>query len=191
MHFIHTTGNEAKITGKPGIIIKHACTASEFNQVHKLNYKTFVEEIPQHEENTKGELVDKFHHKNEYIIALENDVLVGMVCYNCHRPFSLEQKLPDLDNYLPPYTNLVEVRLLSVVPQKRHTGLVYYLLKYLSKELLSRDIDTGIISGTTRQLKLYKSIGFVPFGPLVGKPGALYQPMYITINQLRNDFRIN
>lgn len=191
MHSLHITGNEAHIIGKPGLIIKHADTASEFEQVHKLNYKTFVEEIPQHERNSRGELVDKFHNKNEYIIALENDLLVGMVCYNCERPFSLDQKLPDLDKYLPSYTKLVEVRLLSVTPGKRNTGLVYYLLKYLSKELLSRGIDTGIISGTTRQLKLYKSIGFIPFGPLVGKPGALYQPMYITINQLRNDFRNN
>ena len=33
----------------------------EFEAVHRLNYKTFVEEIPQHGQNTDQRLVDKFH----------------------------------------------------------------------------------------------------------------------------------
>ena len=40
--------------------------------------------------------------------------------------------------------------------------------------------DLALISGTTRQLKLYRHLGFEPFGPLVGTPGAMFQPMYLT-----------
>ena len=39
----------------------------------------------------------------------------------------------------------------------------------------------AIISGTTRQQKLYRHLGFVPFGPLVGKGEAMFQPMYLTL----------
>ncbi len=39
--------------------------------------------------------------------------------------------------------------------------------------------DTGVISGTTRQLRLYEHLGFRAFGPLVGSEGAWYQPMQI------------
>jgi hypothetical protein len=36
---------------------------------------------------------------------LEEDELVGMVCYNAQRPFSLDKKMADLDSYLPPTIN--------------------------------------------------------------------------------------
>jgi aspartate aminotransferase-like enzyme len=38
-----------------------------------------------------------------------------------------------------------------------------------------------VISGTTRQLKLYRHLGFTPFGSLVGTTAAPYQPMYLTL----------
>ena len=43
--------------------------------------------------------------------------------------------------------------------------------------------DLAIISGTTRQEKLYKHLGFIPFGPLVGSDEARFQPMYIPVER--------
>lgn len=171
------------------MIIKHADQEMEFHQIHQLNYKTFVEEIPQHTTNEDKALVDKFHFKNEYIIALKDEKLIGMVCYNKARPFSLDEKIPDLDTFLPGYSNLAEIRLLAVDAEERKITVTYRLLQFLCAELIRNDIDAAVISGTTRQTRLYARMGFTPFGPLVGKQGAFYQPMYITVNQLRNDFR--
>jgi hypothetical protein len=41
----------------------------EFEQIHVLNYKTFVKEIPQHSVNKEKILVDKFHADNSYCIC--------------------------------------------------------------------------------------------------------------------------
>ena len=68
----------------------------EFNEVHKLNYETFVEEIPQHRTNRKKSLVDKFHTENNYIICLKEDKLAGMIAVRDKRPFSLDLKLNNL-----------------------------------------------------------------------------------------------
>jgi hypothetical protein len=38
----------------------------------------------------------------------------------------------------------------------------------------------AIISGTLREQKLYRHLGFVPFGPIVGTEEAPFQPMYLT-----------
>ena len=57
------------------------------------------------------------------------------------------------------------------------------------KHLLQQNVDAAVISGTTRQIRLYTRMGFTPFGPLVGNTGALYQPMYITLRNLRHDFK--
>src|SRR5688572_12806651 len=86
----------------------------EFEAVHRLNYKTFVEEIPQHARNPEERLVDKFHAENTYAIALDGEQLVGMVAGRVKRPFSLDNKVPDLDRHLPAGRKVLEVRLLSV-----------------------------------------------------------------------------
>jgi predicted N-acetyltransferase YhbS len=173
------------------MIIKTATELNEFLQIHQLNYKTFVEEIPQHQKNSDERLVDKFHNKNKYIVAKKGEKVIGMVCYNRERPFSLDSKISDLDFYLPEHNNLVEIRLLSISKEERKTRVIYRLLKFLCSTLIELKIDAAVISGTTRELKLYSQIGFVPFGETVGIAEALYQPMFITLNDLRHDFRVS
>jgi len=171
------------------MILKPATELYEFLQIHQLNYKTFVEEIPQHQQNSEKMLVDKFDSKNKYLVARNGKQVIGMVCYNNQRPFSLDAKIDDLDQYLPQHTNLVEVRLFSVCREQRKATIAYRLLQYLCQTLLQQDVDAAVISGTTRQTKLYTAMGFTPFGPLVGETGALYQPMFITLRNLRHDFK--
>src|ERR1051326_9455901 len=85
-----------------GLRFKIAAGESEFEQVFRLNYKTFVEEIPQHPPNAEKRLVDRFHHENTYLIALDGDQLIGMMAARDKRPFSLDEKLGNIDGYLPP-----------------------------------------------------------------------------------------
>jgi len=96
------------------------------------------------------------------------------------RPFSLDAKLENLDSYLPPDRSICEIRLLAVEPEHR-TGVIFRgLVTELMAYCLRAGYDTVVISGTTRQLKLYRHLGFVPFGPLIGTTDAMYQPMYLT-----------
>lgn len=162
---------------------KIADESSEFDQVHRLNYDTFVEEIPQHAPNAERRLVDKFHGENTYLLATDGSQVVGMLAVRGARPFSLDLKLGGVDGYLPAGRRPCELRLLAVLPSYRHgvvfRGLVDLLLSYGR----ASGYDLAIISGTLRQAKLYSHLGFVPFGPLVGTPEAPFQPMYITIER--------
>lgn len=162
-------------------IFKVASEPWEFEEIHRLNYRTFVEEIPQHERNEEHRLVDRFHAENTYLIALEGRTLAGMMAVRTNRPFSLDEKLDDLDSYIPPGRNLSEVRLLTIDPEHRNRKILMGLLKLLHEYCVENGIDMAVISGTVRQKKLYSRMGFTPFGPLVGKGTALYQPMYIAI----------
>jgi Flp pilus assembly protein TadB len=77
-------------------VFKIADTPSEFEQIHRLNYRTFVSEIPQHADpGTGGVLVDKFHAKSTYFIALRDGRLVGMLSAHDRPPFSVAGRLPD------------------------------------------------------------------------------------------------
>src|SRR6266566_1896791 len=162
---------------------KIASEESELEQVFRLNYKTFVEEIPQHPPNPEKRLVDRFHHENAYLIALDADQLIGMMAVRDKRPFSLDEKLGNIDRYLPPGRKICEIRLLSVLPSHRNGMVFQGLLKLLLEYGKSQRYNLAVISGTVRQQKLYKHLGFVPFGPLVGSKEAEYQPMYLTIEE--------
>jgi aspartate aminotransferase-like enzyme/GNAT superfamily N-acetyltransferase len=166
-----------------GFIFKIAELPWEIEAVNALNYKTFVEEIPQHEPNDNRKLADKFHEQNTYIICVheEKKILAGMIAFRDKRPFSLDAKLPDLDSYLPTDRSLCEIRLLAVEEEYRYTRISQGLIATLVQHAIDRGHDLAVISGTVRQIKLYKFLGFIPFGPLVGTEGAQYQPMYLTL----------
>ena len=163
------------------LIFKVAVEDWELEQVHRLNYRTFVEEIPQHDPNPEGRLVDRFHAENTYIICLQGRRLVGMLAVRATRPFSLDSKLPNLDAYLPKGRTPVEVRLLAVEPEFRKTVVFSQLFEHVVRYCLTEGYDIAIISGTTRQQRLYQHLGFVPFGPVVGSGDAQFQPMFVTL----------
>ena len=163
------------------VLFKLATEPQEIEQIHRLNYRTFVEEIPQHAPNPEGRLIDRFHDENTYVIGVSEGRVVAMLALRGNRPFSLDSKLPDLDNHLPPGRRVVELRLLAVDPERRRGAVFHQLLEFATEQCLARGYDLAIISGTTRQTRLYRNVGFEPFGPLVGKPGAQFQPMYLTL----------
>jgi aspartate aminotransferase-like enzyme len=171
------------------LVFKTASEDWEFDLIHQLNYKTFVEEIPQHAPSPTRRRVDPFHTENTYLIGLSGRRLAGMICVRGKRPFSLDQKLPNLDTYLPPGRSLCEIRLLSV-DKKFRTGQVFQgLMALVWQFFIENNFDMALISGTTRQFRLYHHLGFIPFGPLTGVEGAQFQPMYLSIESFEAGVR--
>jgi aspartate aminotransferase-like enzyme/GNAT superfamily N-acetyltransferase len=160
---------------------KLAESDEEFEAIHRLNYRTFVEEIPQHSPNAQRRLVDRFHAENTYAICVIDGCVVGMIAGRAARPFSLDAKLPDLDAHLPSHTRVVEIRLLAVDRQYRKHSVFAHLAGTLANHFRAQGCDLAIISGTLREMRLYRHLGFRPFGPLVGDERAPYQPMYLTL----------
>src|SRR5436190_1849902 len=163
------------------LVFKFASEDWEFEQIHRLNYKTFVEEIPQHHGSPNHRLVDKFHHENTYLICLCDQKLAGMLAVRGNRPFSLDQKLEQIDSYLPAGRRVCELRLLAVEKKFRGAQALQGILALLWQHGIEKGYDLAIISGTPRQFRLYQHLGFVPFGPVVGAGEAQFQPMYVTL----------
>ena len=162
-----------------GYRFKIADTEGELEQVHRLNHRTFAEEMGQLPPDPSGRLVDPFHAENAYAVCLAGTRVVGMVCARDRRPFSLDRKLPDLDAHLPPHRTAVEIRLLAVEREHRTPQVLRGLLRRLAAHCVGRGHDLAVISGYLGQARLYEHLGFVPFGPLVGTPPALFRPMYL------------
>jgi aspartate aminotransferase-like enzyme/GNAT superfamily N-acetyltransferase len=169
-----------------GLVCKIADTPEEMEQIHRFNYRTFVEEIPQHPSNPERRLVDKFHRENTYVIIKHHDRVVGMMALRDQRPFSLDAKVPDLDCHLPPHKKMLEVRLLAV--ERDFRGGTTFRMMLDASLALARENgwDLAVISATVRQLKLYRHLGFEPFGALVGSEEARFQPMLLRAARARH-----
>lgn len=163
---------------------KEASSPSELEQVHRLNYQTFVQEIPQHADPGNGQLVDKFHEKNHYLICLKGDDLVGMISWCDEPPFSVTSRLPDPKVLDQPGLRPVEIRLMAVVPAERKSlvlpGLVWAL--YLQSKAMPW--THFVISGVIEQRELHTHLGFEPLGPPVGTGRAQFTPMWLPVGRL-------
>ncbi len=168
---------------------KLASTKEDFTKIHKLNYDTFVEEIPQHTSNENGVLIDIFHDKNLYFMCLKEEKLVGMVAVNAMPPFSLERKLGNLSGYLPRIDGICEIRLLSIAKEYRKGKVIQGLLTVLGRYCLKKNYKLAIISGNVKEQRMYHKLGFVNFSSAVGTEVAKYQPMYLNLEDLSKRFK--
>lgn len=166
----------------PGnLIFKTAETPAEFDQIHRLNYRTFAEEVQQYVPDGSGVLVDRFHDKNIYLIAVEDGRVLGMVAANDQPPFSVEKRLPDSTSLEALGGPLLEIRLLAVEPDSRHSMILGRLLWELYRHASKRGYSHAVISGIARNLEMYQRIGFQALGPAVGAGEASFVPMALSL----------
>lgn len=168
---------------KPGPVklgpytFKVAESEDEIEQVHRLNYATFVREIPQHADNGAGRLVDKYHDKNLYVVAKRGGRVVGMITAHGQKPFSVEEKLSDPAVLKALGDKLLEVRLLAVEPAERSTMVFAGLSWFLHRHAQKSGYTHLVISGIRDRQRLYERIGFSPMGPAVRSGDAWFVPM--------------
>jgi len=165
-------------------IFKRADTSQELEQIHCLNYRTFVSEIPQHADSGNGRLVDKFHDKNVYFIALNRGRLLGMVSAHDRPPFSVADRLADAGILERPGVRPLEVRLLAVVPEKRKSTITYGLLWSLLEYTRFHGYTHLYISGIEERLPLYRQLGFESLGPPVACGSARFVPMQACVKEV-------
>jgi aspartate aminotransferase-like enzyme len=164
---------------------KQADTDAELEQVHRLNYQTFVRELAQHNDAGTGLLVDKFHDKNVYFICLtEAGQVVGMVSAHDRAPFSVAARLRDPSLLTQPGTRPLEVRLLAIEPGERHrmvfAGLIWTLYTYAR----SQGHTHLFISGYSERVSLYEHLGFETLGPALPSGAATFVPMGAPLERL-------
>lgn len=170
-------------------LFKRAETRHEFEQIHRLNHRTFVQEIPQHGDDGTGRLVDKFHHKNNYWIVLRGDQVIGMLSAHDQPPFSVADRLADPSILSHPSTRPLEVRLLAIEPSERNSMLFFGLMWVLYEDAQARGYTHLYISGFADRAEMYQRLGCVPLGPAVPCGQASFIPMVYTIGAIPEKMR--
>ena len=161
------------------LVCRVAARGWELDQVHRLNRDVFALEVGQH--HAEGDrLVDRFHDQNTYVVALEGRRLVGMLAVRDQRPFSLDEKVSDLDRYLPADRRVCEVRLLAIAHDRRRGMVLPQLMRALWRLGRQRGYDAAVLSAYASRVGLYERLGCAGFGPRVVRDGIEFQPMMAT-----------
>jgi len=165
-------------------VFKVADRPDELAQLHALNWRTFVREVPQHHDPGGDQLVDKFHDKNLYFVALCDGRVVGMLAVHDQPPFSIAEKLDDPKVLAGLGPRPLEVRLLAVEPEHRHSlalgGLGWVMLQHARAQGHSH----LLISGFVDRLRMYERMGFRALGPPVRRGGVDFVPMVAHVDRM-------
>jgi predicted N-acetyltransferase YhbS len=162
---------------------KRAETQDELDQVFRLNHDTFARELRQHSAHEDGRLIDRFHDKNTYYIAIAGDRVVGMIAVHDQPPFSVAARMAD-PNLLGDLGRILEVRLLAVDPEHRSQMVIGGLFWEVLKHGRTGGHETVAISGIVEQQRMYKRMGFNELGPPVQSGEAWFIPMAGRLREL-------
>lgn len=162
---------------------KVAKTDAEVDQVHRLNYDTFVREVAHYGDPGTDRLIDKFHAKNTYLIALHGGDVVGMAALHDRPPFSIASRVVDPHILERPGERPLEVRLLAIRPAHRHRP-VFSGLMWIIHEHARRSGHTRLlISALEERVSIYLKLGFRSLGPAVRSGQAAFVPMALDLDQ--------
>jgi aspartate aminotransferase-like enzyme len=164
------------------VVFKEATTRDEIAQLHRLNHQTFAEELKQYSGNEARVLIDRFHAKNRYFIAMEKGCVCGMISLNGDAPFSIEKRLPEDFDVARTFPNPCEVRLLAIEPDCRNGMVLAGLFWQIYAAARREGHSHMLISGVTDRREMYVSLGFRALGSAVAAGEVSYIPMAMDLN---------
>ena len=170
------------------MIIKQPETDAEIKEMWRLNHAVFAVELHQHEVQPDGFLVDKFHYKNIYRIAVDDQQqIAGMVCAHWEEPFSAVGHFgaPIAAKIIPDQT--AEIRLFALRPDCRQTNLAIRLASAITSELARRNLKYLIISAVSSQKEFYEHLGLMVVGQPICDGETTLFPMFGEIDKIIKD----
>jgi hypothetical protein len=133
-------------------------------QIHRLLYRTFVVEIGQYPDSGTGRHIDKFHHKNTYLVAMRDGVVKGMLAVHDQPPFSVADAMTCKEVLERLRPKLLEVRLLAVEMEDRGRQILAGFMWALHQYTVRKGYRYLTISGLVERQKMYLRCGFRPLG---------------------------
>ena len=167
-------------------VIIALATPSDRDQIYQIRHDVYARELGQHSVNQGASISDPLDKENHYLVAKTGDRVLGFVSITPPSAgrYSIEKYFQRDDIPFDFSDQLYEIRLLTVVDQKRHT-LLFLLLGYAAYRWIEAHGGTHACGmGRLLLIDLYQRIGLEPL-PLFTTSGELeYQLMHGPISRL-------
>lgn len=172
-------------------MFKLAETPQELADIHRLLYRTFVLEIPRYDDPGTDYLIDKYHERNLYFIAVRKGRVCGMTAIHDQPPFSVAAALDDPNVLLGLGSRLLEARILAVEPRERF-GLVFAGLACSMHEYAkSNGYRHIVITGLAGRQAMYERMGFRALGPPTLRGNGYFIPMALDLLHLPEKIKLD
>lgn len=162
------------------MVVVRVADHNDWEKIHRINWIIFAEELGQYSiDSGAGFIVDKNHASNIYIVAEYQDSIVGMLAITTPSdvPFSTEKRIRDSSFINLFREKMIEIRLLSVLPEFRGTDVYWKLIFFVLDWAIKRNYCYMLASGIQRAVPLYVQLGFMPVGQPVEEGRATYVPL--------------
>ncbi len=160
---------------------KFAAESAEFEQIARLTYRVFVEEMPRFPANPERRLVDAHHDENVYAICLHEQEVAGVAALRSQTPRFLAAGPDDLDAQLPPHRSICDLRFLAIAHEHRSAEVARRLIEMTAEYCLARQHDLIVTAAPADRIALYRELGFAPFGTVYAEGDVMVQPLVLTV----------
>ncbi|MCF8217233.1 MAG: aminotransferase class I/II-fold pyridoxal phosphate-dependent enzyme [Chlorobium sp.] len=156
-------------------------TRSDRNQIYKIRYQVYAEELGQHQSNVFRKLQDNLDEFNEYVVVKYFDTVIGFVSITPPNDtgYSIDKYVSRSEIPLSFHDALFELRLLTVVEEWRHSIAILLLVYGTYKYLKLKNASEVIAIGRAEIMSLYEGLGFKTLGKRILSGKVTYELMYI------------
>jgi len=156
-------------------------------QIYRLRHAVYARELGQHPENGDGVLRDRLDDSNVYLVARQAGELAGFVSITPPEGggYSVDKYLPRGGWPFPCDDGLFEVRLLTVVRERRHQEVAPLLMYAALRWVESHGGTRIMVIGRKEILNLYYKAGLQPTGCFVQSGNVEFELLHGTTTAIR------
>ncbi len=156
-------------------------TSPDREQIYRIRHAVYADELGQHASNAEGALRDPLDAENDYLVVLEHDKVAAFIAITppAASRFSIDKYFPRADLQVQFHDALYELRLLTVLPEYRHSAVLPLLVRATFGYLHARGATEAIAIGRSDILRMYESIGFKRLGLTTRSGRVSYELMRI------------
>ena len=137
----------------------------------------YASELGQHHENDAQRLTDRLDDINTYVVATRHGRVSGFIAITppTESGYSIDKYFTRMDVPVTFDNGLFEVRLLTVIPEARHTPLAALLMLAAFRYCESHAAHTIVAIGRVELLELYQRAGLRALGRRVTSGRVTYE----------------
>lgn len=176
----------------PILASAHAIRIVEANaghreEIHRIRHEVYAEDLRQHALSPRGRLEDALDAVNLYLVAEVEGQLAGFVSVTPpnRRGYSVDKYFQRKALPFRVDAGLFEVRLLTVVPNRRRSHLAHLLMLAALDAVARRGGSHIMAIGRVEVLEAYKNAGLFATGLRAQSGAVTYELMHANVQQLK------